>query len=164
MCGQAPCSLWSTSDFQDICLGFQGVCILCMAPCVCAGMCVGCLWLYLPAAEPAPHSLWNRKLFQYESLKHPQSSPILFQPLSKRQQITWVFHGAVLWWHNKCLSLLALGCLGRSVFSICPRAVHPGAVMHCRGFPVRFFQQKRGVANTNLIFSGRWLSMWLEFV
>lgn len=75
-----------------------------------------------------------------------------------------VFHGAVLWWHNKCLSLLAVGCLGRSVFSICPRAVQPGAVMHSRGFPVRFFQQKCGVANTNLIFSGMWLSMWLEFV
>lgn len=115
MCGQALCSLWSTSDFRDICLGFQGVCILCMAPCVCAGMCVGSLWLYLPAAEPAPHSPWNRQVFQYESLKTPQSSPILFQPLDKRQQITWLFHGTVLWWHNKCVPL-GCGVLGEISF------------------------------------------------
>lgn len=82
MCGQAPSFPRSTTDFRDIYLGFQGVCILCALPVhvlVCVWDAAGsiCLQLSLPDIP------LRAGKFSTMKVKKPTLSPIFFQSLGK---------------------------------------------------------------------------------
>lgn len=109
MCGQAPSFPRSTTDFRDIYLGFQGVCILCALPVhvlVCVWDAAGsiCLQLSLPDIP------LRAGKFSTMKLKKPILSPIFFQSLGKSKCTAAalstssrgvpILRAAVSWWQS----------------------------------------------------------------